>query len=214
MPRTSRVRSMASLSFALPSFARCDRPSAAFSRAWAVQPGRFAQGPEEKHAFAGRVAGFLLMKWPPFQMGAPRWGEVSRRGCYMSRAKMTSGYSLPEDAVADPCRPHKNGEGGTAPPRVSKETPACAPPRAVARWRPLGGARGHMHTRRRILVSLAGAGCLAAAPTLAQTGKTLHLGAIAVGPPMAPDAPPGKILIGALADRGYAPGRNLTFAAC
>ena len=70
-----------------------------------------------------------------------------------------------------------------------------------------------MHTRRRILVSLAGAGCLAAAPTLAQTGKTLRLGAIAVGPPMAPDAPPGKILIGALADLGYAPGRNLTFAA-
>ena len=70
-----------------------------------------------------------------------------------------------------------------------------------------------MHTRRRILVSLAGAGCLAAAPTLAQTDKTLHLGAIAVGAPMAPDAPPGKILIGALADLGYAPGRNLTFAA-
>ena len=70
-----------------------------------------------------------------------------------------------------------------------------------------------MHTRRRILVSLAGAGCLAAAPSLAQTGKTLRLGAIAVGAPMAPDAPPGKILIGALADLGYAPGRNLTFAA-
>jgi hypothetical protein len=70
-----------------------------------------------------------------------------------------------------------------------------------------------MHTRRHILVSLAGAGCLAAAPTLAKTEKTLHLGAIAVRAPMAPDAPPGKILIGALADLGYAPGRNLTFAA-
>ena len=70
-----------------------------------------------------------------------------------------------------------------------------------------------MHTRRRILVSLAGAGCLAAAPTLAQTGKTLHLGAIAGGAPMAPNSPPGKILIGALADLGYAPGRNLTYTA-
>jgi putative ABC transport system substrate-binding protein len=70
-----------------------------------------------------------------------------------------------------------------------------------------------MHTRRRILVSLAGAGCLAAAPTLAQTDKTLHLGAIAGASPMAPDSPLGKILIGALADLGYAPGRNLTYTA-
>ena len=70
-----------------------------------------------------------------------------------------------------------------------------------------------MHTRRHILVSLAGAGCLAAAPTLAQTDKTLRLGAIAGGAPMAPDSPPGKILIGALADLGYAPGRNLTYTA-
>jgi putative ABC transport system substrate-binding protein len=70
-----------------------------------------------------------------------------------------------------------------------------------------------MHTRRRILVSLAGAGCLAAAPTLAQTGKTLHLGAIASGAPIAPDSRSGKILIGALANLGYAPGRNLEYAA-
>jgi hypothetical protein len=70
-----------------------------------------------------------------------------------------------------------------------------------------------MHTRRRILVSLAGAGCLAAAPTLAQTGKTLRLGTITGESPMAPDSPLGKILIGALADLGYAPGRNLTYTA-
>jgi len=37
--------------------ARCERPSAAFTSASSDQPGRFAQGPEEKLGFAGRIAG-------------------------------------------------------------------------------------------------------------------------------------------------------------
>ena len=39
---------MASLRRALPSLARCERPRNAFSRFWRDQPGRLAQGPEEK----------------------------------------------------------------------------------------------------------------------------------------------------------------------
>jgi putative tryptophan/tyrosine transport system substrate-binding protein len=69
-----------------------------------------------------------------------------------------------------------------------------------------------MLTRRRILTSLA-AVCAAASPSFAQSDKTLHLGAIASGAPMTPDSSLGKILMGALADLDYAPGRNLVFAA-
>jgi putative ABC transport system substrate-binding protein len=71
---------------------------------------------------------------------------------------------------------------------------------------------GRMLTRRRMLPCLAAA-CAAASPSFAQSGKTLHLGAIASGAPMTPDSSLGKILIGALADLGYAPGRNLVYAA-
>ncbi len=69
-----------------------------------------------------------------------------------------------------------------------------------------------MLTRRRILVSLASA-CAAAGSSFAQTDKTLHLGAIASGAPMTADLPRVKILLTALADLGYAPGRNLVYAA-
>src|SRR3954447_24843000 len=55
---TSRVRSIASLSLPLPSFARCERPSAASLRLLGLQPGRFAHGPEEKYGAAGRDVGF------------------------------------------------------------------------------------------------------------------------------------------------------------
>jgi putative ABC transport system substrate-binding protein len=69
-----------------------------------------------------------------------------------------------------------------------------------------------MLTRRRILTSLAAAWATAG-PSFAQAGKALRLGAIGAGPPMTPDSPLGQILLTALADLGYAPGRNLTFAA-
>src|ERR1700759_2256772 len=59
MPRTARVRSMASFSFALPGLERCERPSSASESACGVQPGRLAQGPDEKKGRAGRTAGIL-----------------------------------------------------------------------------------------------------------------------------------------------------------
>src|SRR5690606_20554504 len=54
---TSRVRSIASLSLSLPTLARCERPSGAPARPLRVQPGRFAQGPDEKLGTRGSAAG-------------------------------------------------------------------------------------------------------------------------------------------------------------
>src|SRR5512145_284076 len=45
----------------LPSLARCERPRNALSRAWRDQPGRLAQGPDEKLGIAGRLAGFKAL---------------------------------------------------------------------------------------------------------------------------------------------------------
>jgi len=68
-----------------------------------------------------------------------------------------------------------------------------------------------MRTRRRVLISLLATGCAATAPSFAQTDTTLRLGAIGSGPPLTPDSRLGKLLIGALGDRGYTLGRNLAF---
>src|SRR5262245_18566279 len=52
---------MACFRRALPSLARCERPRNALSRALRDQPGRLAQGPEEKLGMAGRLAGLVTM---------------------------------------------------------------------------------------------------------------------------------------------------------
>src|SRR5215470_2505355 len=69
--------SMARLSFALPIFARCERPRAASVRTWRLQPGRLAHGPDEKCGVAGRTPGLVVAIFLSFQIGAPRWGGVS-----------------------------------------------------------------------------------------------------------------------------------------
>ncbi len=53
MPRIFLLRSITSASFALPILARCERPSAAPCRASRDQPGRLAQGPDEKQGLLG-----------------------------------------------------------------------------------------------------------------------------------------------------------------
>jgi putative tryptophan/tyrosine transport system substrate-binding protein len=68
-----------------------------------------------------------------------------------------------------------------------------------------------MRTRRRVLISLLATACAPAAPSFAQTDTTLRLGTIASGSPLTADSPLGKILTSALADLGYALGRNLAF---
>src|SRR5690606_37835195 len=52
---------MASFSFVLPIFARCERPSAASTSAFSDQPGRIAQGTDEKLGLAGRTTGFAIV---------------------------------------------------------------------------------------------------------------------------------------------------------
>src|SRR5262245_24911559 len=59
MPRMLRVRSTAPTIFFLPSFERCERPTAASKRTSGVHPGRLAQGPDEKSGRAGREFGFI-----------------------------------------------------------------------------------------------------------------------------------------------------------
>jgi hypothetical protein len=61
MPRMPLDRSITSASFAFGSFARWLRPSIAPDSASSVQPGRLAQGPEEKRGFDGRMSGLTLI---------------------------------------------------------------------------------------------------------------------------------------------------------
>src|SRR4029077_8092415 len=64
------------MSFALPIFARCERPRTASVRAERLQPGRLAQGPEEKCGTSGRTVGIaLLMIYPS------RWAPLGGEGC-------------------------------------------------------------------------------------------------------------------------------------
>src|ERR1044072_6620972 len=51
---------MARLSFALPTFDRCERPRTASVRFWRFQPGRLAHGPDEKCGVAGRTPGLVV----------------------------------------------------------------------------------------------------------------------------------------------------------
>src|SRR5271168_776863 len=88
MRRISRVLSMALLSLALPGLERCERPTSAPDRASGVQPGRLAQGPDEKKGRAGRTAGLIPVIDHSFQNEAPRWGGVARFLCRrMKRAR-------------------------------------------------------------------------------------------------------------------------------
>src|SRR5438477_6758480 len=62
---------MTSTSRATPGFERCERPSRAPESAAGDQPGRLAQGPDEKHGLAGRRVGFVI---PPFLASRPAAG--------------------------------------------------------------------------------------------------------------------------------------------
>ncbi len=87
----SRVVSMAAFSLALPTPARCDRPSGASDSASSANVGGLAQGPEEKRGFAGRVAGIVIPDMVSFQICAPRWGGVSHGRPYANPKKNAIG---------------------------------------------------------------------------------------------------------------------------
>src|SRR3984893_4303899 len=71
MPSTSR---------ALPGAERCERPSSAADSTAGDQPGRLAQGPEEKHGLAGRRVGCIVPSLP--QKARPARGPGSDGGTY------------------------------------------------------------------------------------------------------------------------------------
>ena len=58
-PRIARERSTTSTIRALPIPDRCERPTSAACNAAGDQPGRLAQGPEEKQGLRGRRVGFI-----------------------------------------------------------------------------------------------------------------------------------------------------------
>src|SRR5262245_25999917 len=66
---------MARLSFALPTLARCERPSAASVRVCRLQPGRLAQGPDEKCGVTGRTPGFVVVILSILPDGRPSVGK-------------------------------------------------------------------------------------------------------------------------------------------
>src|ERR1043166_779656 len=93
---------MARLSFALPIFDRCERPSATSVRACRLQAGRLAQGAEEKCGMAGRTPGFCTVIGLPFQIGAPRWGGVSRGREYATIRKRSTHGNQRETILFSP----------------------------------------------------------------------------------------------------------------
>src|SRR5215468_1096201 len=75
MPRIARERSTTSTIRAKPTAERCERPDSASASTAGDQPGRFAQGPDEKHGLAGRRFGFIAGFLPKI-FGAPELMEA------------------------------------------------------------------------------------------------------------------------------------------
>ncbi len=67
--------------------------------------------------------------------------------------------------------------------------------------------------RREFLTALGGAALATPGLARAQSGRTYHLGTLNPVAPISPDTPNGKILLKALAERGYVLGQNLTIEA-
>jgi putative ABC transport system substrate-binding protein len=73
--------------------------------------------------------------------------------------------------------------------------------------------KSHPINRRAFITLLTGAAMARPQAVLAQPSKVYNLGNINSAAPMVETSPPGKILIGALAQRGYTLGKNLTYEA-
>ncbi len=67
--------------------------------------------------------------------------------------------------------------------------------------------------RREFLAVLGGVALAGPGPAQAQAGRTYHLGTLTPVGPIGPESPNGKILLKALAERGYVLGQNLTLEA-
>src|SRR6202140_3983313 len=67
--------------------------------------------------------------------------------------------------------------------------------------------------RREFIAFLGGMALAAPRETIAQTSKIFRLGPLTVGPPIAPTAGTGAVLVAGLAQRGYTIGQNLAYEA-
>jgi putative tryptophan/tyrosine transport system substrate-binding protein len=67
--------------------------------------------------------------------------------------------------------------------------------------------------RREFIAFLGGMALAAPRETIAQTSKIFRVGTLTVGPPIAPTAGTGEMLIAGLAQRGYTLGQNLAYEA-
>src|SRR5215831_15712179 len=67
--------------------------------------------------------------------------------------------------------------------------------------------------RREFIALLAGAALIGPSRAIAQTPKVYRLGTLTAGPPMSPASGDAAVLIGALTQRGYTLGQNLTYEA-
>jgi len=70
--------------------------------------------------------------------------------------------------------------------------------------------------RREFITLLAGAALIGPSTAIAQTpkvSKVYRLGTLTAGPPMSPASGDATVLIGALTQRGYTLGQNLTYEA-
>src|SRR6516165_6210294 len=67
--------------------------------------------------------------------------------------------------------------------------------------------------RREFITLLAGAALIGPSKAIAQTPKVYRLGTLTAGPPMGPASGDAAVLIGALTQRGYTLGQNLTYEA-
>ena len=67
--------------------------------------------------------------------------------------------------------------------------------------------------RREFITLLAGAALIGPPTAIAQKPKVYRLGTLTAGPPMSPASGDGAVLIGALTQRGYTLGQNLTYEA-
>src|SRR5262249_50214195 len=110
MPSSARVRSTASTIFFLPSLERWDRPTAASLRSSGVQPGRLAQGPDEKSGRAGRRCG---SRNPPLGRRAAPGGGGGARGVYGGGGRGRQGAALRGRTSAGR-RPPANGRRGAS----------------------------------------------------------------------------------------------------
>ena len=76
------------------------------------------------------------------------------------------------------------------------------------------GSDGRQSVQRREFITLlAGAALIGPSTAIAQTPKVYRLGTRPAGPPMSPASSDAAVLIGALTQRGYTLGQNLTYEA-